>query len=52
MIAVAPAKTPILKAIPTPIFSLRFICNFQRNCHGKKARVKSINAEYAAEKMS
>jgi hypothetical protein len=49
--AVAPAKMPILKAIPTPIFSLRFICSFQRKLHGRKASVKSISAEYAAEKI-
>jgi hypothetical protein len=49
--AVAPAKTPMLMAMPTPIFSLRFICRPQRNFHGSKASVMSIRAEYPPENM-
>ena len=41
-------RTPMLIAIATPTFSLRFILRFQRNVQGMRARAKSQAAEYAA----
>ena len=43
--AVALAKTPMLMARPTPIFSLRCICSFHRKRHGRMAMIRSIKAE-------
>ena len=44
-------KIPQLMATATPIFSLRFICRPQMSFHGSSARLRSMSAEYAAEKM-
>ena len=44
-------KIPQLMATATPIFSFLFICSPQISFHGRSARLKSIAAEYAAEKM-
>jgi len=43
-------KTPKLIAKITPIFSFSSICNRQMRKVGKRARVKSMPAEYAAMK--
>ena len=40
-------KTPMLMAMHTPIFSAFFICNDHRSFQGRKARTRSIAAEYA-----
>lgn len=37
---------PMLMAIATPIFSLRFICSFQMTFHGSSASANSVPAEY------
>ena len=42
-----PYKTPMLMAMHTPIFSAFFICSDHSSFHGKKAKTRSIAAEYA-----
>lgn len=46
IIAVIPAKTPMLMATMAPIFSFFCILRGQMSFHGKSARRMSIKAEY------